>query len=414
MPTRRGIVFPVPGPPDGRHGRLGTRTVPSPPDVEENAVSRTLVVTNDFPPRPGPIGSFVRTLAGLLPPSEVVVYAGSVTGDAAYDATVPFPVLRDPARRLLPTAKVSSGVVDALQAYGCDRVLFGAATPLGLLAPALGEAGAERLVAMTHLHECWWAQLPGARRLLRRIGDTTDALTYLGESTRRRIAPALSLPAAARMVQFSPGVDTTVFHPGSGGSDVRRRYGISPSDPVVVCVARLSGGAQDALVRSFARVLDKVPHAWLVVVGGGPDGRRLAGLARSLGIVDRVVFTGEVGSVDLPPYFDAGNVFARATRQSVGGADADATGVEILQAQASGLPVMIAGSGSAMEVVRHGDTGYVVGPSDPALVAGLLVDLLVEPERAASMGRAARSWVESTWTWEQVGTRLDILLDRSG
>jgi phosphatidylinositol alpha-1,6-mannosyltransferase len=380
--------------------------------VEEVAVSRTLVVTNDFPPRPSRIGAFVRELAGLLPPEEVVVYAGSAPGDAAYDATVAFPVLRDPARRLLPTVKVTAGVVDALQAYGCDRVLFGSAAPLGLLAPALGEAGAERLVAMTHRHECWWVQVPGARRLLRRVGDTTDVLTYLSESTRSRLAPALSPPAAARMVQLGPGVDPAVFRPGSGGSDIRRRYRIPASDPVVVSVARLSGRAQEELVRSFAGVLASVPSAWLLVVGGGPDGPRLARLARSLGVAHRVVFTGEVSAAAVPAYLDAGNVFVRVSRARVGGVIPDLAGVEVLQAQACGLPVVVAAAGDADEAVRPGETGYVVGAGDPGSLVRPVTELLRDPTRAVAMGRAGRTWVERTRTWEHVSARLDTLLDR--
>ena len=73
---------------------------------------------------------------------------------------------------------------------------FGAAAPLGLMAPALRKAGAERLVATTHGHEAGWAQLPAARQLLRRIGESTDTITYLGEYTRSRIAAALTPEAA--------------------------------------------------------------------------------------------------------------------------------------------------------------------------------------------------------------------------
>ena len=65
------------------------------------------------------------------------------------------------------------------------------------MAPALREAGARRLVATTHGHEAGWAQLPGSRQLLRRIGEGTDTITYLGEYTRSRIAAALTPEAAA-------------------------------------------------------------------------------------------------------------------------------------------------------------------------------------------------------------------------
>ncbi len=96
------------------------------------------------------------------------------------------------------------------------RVLFGAAAPLGLLAPALRSAGARRIVAVTHGHEAGWAALPGARSVLRRIGDSVDVVTYLGEYFRVRLARALSPAATARMARLAPGVDTAAFQPGRG------------------------------------------------------------------------------------------------------------------------------------------------------------------------------------------------------
>src|ERR1700746_1372008 len=106
--------------------------------------------------------------------------------------------------RRSPCPAVRDRAVAALAEHGCDRVLFGAAAPLGLLAPALRQAGAERIVAVTHGHEAGWAALPGARALLRRIGDSVDVVTYLGEYTRVRLARALSPPAGARGGRLPP------------------------------------------------------------------------------------------------------------------------------------------------------------------------------------------------------------------
>ncbi|EFF90580.1 glycosyl transferase [Streptomyces sp. e14] len=189
---------------------------------------KTLVVTNDFPPRPGGIQAFLHNMALRLDPDRLVVYAStwnrSAEGrraTAAFDAEQPFTVVRDRTTMLLPTPDATRRATGLLREHGCTAVWFGAAAPLGLMAPALRRAGAERLVGTTHGHEAGWAQLPGARQLLRRIGESTDTLTYLGEYTRSRIARALTPAAAARMAQLPPGVDEKTFHPGSGGAQVR-------------------------------------------------------------------------------------------------------------------------------------------------------------------------------------------------
>ncbi|HZC26338.1 MAG TPA: alpha-(1-2)-phosphatidylinositol mannosyltransferase, partial [Actinopolymorphaceae bacterium] len=86
-------------------------------------------MTNDFPTRQGGIEAFVLALCQRMPPAEVVVYTASMPGDRAYDATLPFPVVRDPSSRLLPTPAVARRTSEVLRAEGCDRVLFGAAAP---------------------------------------------------------------------------------------------------------------------------------------------------------------------------------------------------------------------------------------------------------------------------------------------
>src|SRR3954452_18961629 len=118
---------------------------------------KVLLVTNDFPPRPGGIQSFLYGLVSRLPPNDVVVYTSRWRGWQDFDAAQPFPVVREDTSVLLPTPAVRRRAVALLREHGCESVWFGAAAPLGLLAPALREAGAQRIVATTHGHEVGWA-----------------------------------------------------------------------------------------------------------------------------------------------------------------------------------------------------------------------------------------------------------------
>lgn len=374
--------------------------------------SRTLVITNDFPTRQGGIEAFVLALCERLPPSEVVVYTASMPGDRDYDAGLPFPVIRDPSGTLLPTPAVARRTRDVLRAEGCTRVLFGAAASLGLLASSLRDAGAERLVGITHGHETWWARLPAARRALRRIGRTTDVLTYLGEYTKAEIARALAPADVARMVRLTPGVDVERFRPGTGGRGVRARLGIPEDRPVVVCVARLTRRkGQDTLIRAWPHVRRTHPDAVLLLVGDGPQRGALERLAETEQVASAVVFAGPVAWAEIPPYFDAGDVFAMPCRTRLGGLEPEALGIVFLEAQASGLPVIVGDSGGAPDAVRHGETGYVVDPYNPVAVASKITALLEDPARAREMGAAGRTWVGEEWTWENSMRTLRSVLD---
>ncbi|MGW5732089.1 MULTISPECIES: glycosyltransferase family 4 protein [Streptomyces] len=378
---------------------------------------KTLIVTNDFPPRPGGIQAFLHNMALRLDPEQLVVYASTwkrgregAEATAAFDAEQPFTVVRDPTTMLLPTPRVTRRAVSLLREHGCGSVWFGAAAPLGLMAPALRKAGARRLVATTHGHEAGWAQLPASRQLLRRIGESTDTITYLGEYTRSRIAAALTPDAAGRMVQLPPGVDEKTFHPGSGGDAVRARLGLTDR-PVVVCVSRLvPRKGQDTLILAMPRILAAEPEAVLLVVGGGPYEKDLRKLAAETGVSDSVRFTGSVPWEELPAHYGAGDVFAMPCRTRRGGLDVEGLGIVYLEASATGLPVVAGDSGGAPDAVLDGETGWVVRGGSPEAAADRIVTLLGDAELRQRMGERGREWVEERWRWDLLAERLKELL----
>ncbi|CNG85329.1 glycosyltransferase [Mycobacterium tuberculosis] len=249
-----------------------------------------------------------------------------------------------------------------------------------------------------------------ARRLLRRIGDGVDVLTYLGEYTRARMARALSPSAAARMSRLAPGVDEKVFHRDTGGAEIRARHGLADR-PVAVCVSRLvPRKGQDALIHAWPRVLRRQPDAVLLLVGGGPYRAGLERLAASRGVERSVVFAGGVPWEDLPAHYDAGDVFAMPCRTRRRGLDVEGLGIVYLEASAAGLPVVAGDSGGAPDAVLDGETGLVVPGRSVAAIAEALTGLLADPARARAMGDKGRAWIEREWRWEIQAARLGSLL----
>jgi phosphatidylinositol alpha-1,6-mannosyltransferase len=287
-------------------------------------------------------------------------------------------------------------------------VWFGAAAPLALLASSLKgtEGPIRRAVGSTHGHEVGWALLPGARQLLRRIGNTTDVVTYLGDYTRRRLQPALG--PRATLAQLPSGVDSAVFRPGAGGDDIRKRHGLQDR-PVVVCVSRLvPRKGQDVLIRAMPMLKRRFPELALLLVGGGPYRETLARLARENGVEKDVVLTGSVPWEELPAHYDAGDVFSMPCRTRRGGLEVEGLGIVYLEASATGLPVIGGDSGGAPDAILDGETGYVAGDL-PTLVARL-AELLGDPARARAMGEKGLAWVHREWRWELAAARLAALL----
>ncbi|ORW89006.1 alpha-(1-2)-phosphatidylinositol mannosyltransferase [Mycobacterium sp. IEC1808] len=378
-------------------------------------MSRVLLVTNDFPPRPGGIqsylGEFVGRLAGAGSHS-VLVYAPQWKGADAFDDAAEaagYRVLRHPGTLMLPGPAVDGRMRRLIGEHGIDTVWFGAAAPLALLAPRARQAGATRVLASTHGHEVGWSMLPVARSVLRRIGDGTDVVTFVSRYTRSRFASAFG--PEARLEYLPPGVDTDRFRPDPAArAELRARYGLGER-PTVLCLSRLvPRKGQDALIKALPSIRRRVDRAALVIVGGGPYLDALRKLANDCGVAEHVTFTGGVPADELPAHHALADVFAMPCRTRGAGMDVEGLGIVFLEASATGVPVIAGLSGGAPETVRHNKTGLVVDGRSVDEVAEAVGELLADPERAAAMGAAGREWVTSQWRWDTLATRLSDLL----
>jgi phosphatidyl-myo-inositol dimannoside synthase len=372
-------------------------------------MSRTLVITNDFPPRVGGIQSFVHSLASQLPPDQLVVYASRWDGAAAFDAAQPYPVVRHPTSILLPTPSALRRARAIAAEYDCDSVWFGAAAPLGLLAgPLRRDPGIRHIVASTHGHEAGWAKLPVARQLLARIGRECDTVTYLGDYTLKRLAAACG--PKTHFARLPSGVDTAAFSPEADGAGIRERYGLA-GRPVVVCVSRLvARKGQDVLIRALPAIHRRMPDAALLLVGGGPYREELEKLVKEGGHERDVVFSGSVPFAELPAHYAAGHVFAMPCRTRRRGLEVEGLGIVYLEANACGLPVVAGDSGGAPDAVLEGETGYVVDGRQVPAVADRVSELLESDTKRVAMGNAGREWVSREWRWPTLAARLAELL----
>jgi phosphatidyl-myo-inositol dimannoside synthase len=378
-------------------------------------VSRVLLVTNDFPPRPGGIQSYLGEFVGRLVDAgshSVTVYAPQWKGAEAFDDSARaagYRVVRHPTALMLPGPGVDARMRRLIADHGIDTVWFGAAAPLALLAQRARKAGAARVLASTHGHEVGWSMLPVARSVLRRIGDDTDVVTFVSRYTRSRFAPAFG--PGASLEHLPPGVDTERFRPDPAArAELRERYGLGER-PTVVCLSRLvPRKGQDMLIRALPSIRQRVDGAALVIVGGGPYLEGLRKLAQDCAVADHVTFTGGLPAAELPAHYVLADVFAMPCRTRGAGMDVEGLGIVFLEASAAGVPVIAGESGGAPEAVQHNKTGLVVDGRSVDKVADAVTELLTDRDRAAAMGAAGREWVTAQWRWDTLVVRLASLL----
>jgi phosphatidyl-myo-inositol dimannoside synthase len=364
---------------------------------------RTLVVTNDFPPRVGGIQRTLEALVRRFPADRIAVLCPDAEGSAGFDEAAPYRVFRQPERFLWPTRDIGRRVRSAIGEFGAEVVLFGAIYPLALLGPGLAGSGTPFLAA-AHGFEYWLSIAPGTHALVRRATSQAARVPVMCSVFIARVVRA-AVPDRVPVSVLYPGADLDLFRPDLPFGDVLQRHGLEGRH-VVVCVSRLvARKGQDALIRSMPAVRDRVPDAALLIVGDGPDRERLERLAvRVPG--DSIVFAGQVSEGDLPRYYRAGDVFAMPCRTRLGGLEVEGWGNVFIEAAACARPVVVGDSGGARESLVPSETGLLVDGSDDDAVADAVASLLEDPALAEELGLAGRARVERSFTWGRAAEQL--------
>jgi phosphatidylinositol alpha-1,6-mannosyltransferase len=215
---------------------------------------------------------------------------------------------------------------------------------------------------------------------------------HIGERARDYAARIGARPPGGRLRAVPSGVDLDRFRPGKSRAWARAELGIE-GDPLVLTVARIipQKGVDDAL-RAFALIATELPSAPYAIAGSGPLEPELRALSAELGLVKRVRFLGRVPYELMPIVHAAADVHLLASRpvplwnENFPNA--------CLEAMATGVPVVAGAVGGVPEMVKDGETGFLVDPKDPRAIADVVLRLLRDPALRASMGTAGRARAE--------------------
>jgi radical SAM protein with 4Fe4S-binding SPASM domain len=194
----------------------------------------------------------------------------------------------------------------------------------------------------------------------------------------------------SRIAVVENGIDCARFSAGRPDESLAARLGIQPDDEVVLTVSRLVGrkGHTTAL-RALALLLRDRPKALYLYTGKNPVlAAELDALARELGVHDRVRAAGVVTDEELSSLYRLASVFTLLSDESPN--DVEGFGVALLEAAASGLPVVGTRTGGIPEALADGSTGLLVAPGDARGAADAITALLADPVRARAMGGRGR------------------------
>ncbi len=361
---------------------------------------KSLLVTNDFPPKVGGIQSYLWELWRRLPPDDVGVLTIEHRGADAFDASQAYEIERVDARMLFPTGSMRRRVEAMVADRGAELVFVDPAFPIGAIGPRLGCPYA----VVTHGAEITvYRHVPLVASVMRRVFREASGIVAAGGY------PARQAEAAARAsldgVVIPPGVDTERFRPLTDDEwkRVRERHGIALDRPLVLGLSRLvPRKGFDVLIDAVAPLVD----VQLAIAGAGRDRERLQRRAARHGMADRTRFLGRIPDDELPQVYGCADVFSMLCRDRWRGLEQEGFGIVFLEAAACGVPAIAGRSGGSHEAVVDDETGFVVEPRDVAEVRGRLRYLLDDDGRRRIMGEAARARAVADFDYDVLAERL--------
>jgi phosphatidylinositol alpha-1,6-mannosyltransferase len=351
---------------------------------------RLLVITNDYPPKPGGIQTYLGNLVDAYPdPVRVLAPAdGPATGTRTGER-----VVRRGKRRIMwPTRSVVEWFISEARDFGAEAILFGAPHPLTYATPKLKAALGIPVGILCHGAEVTIpAAIPGLRSWLRRILRSADVLFAVSRFTQRKV----SRLTGHDVVAIGAGVDIDMFTPAaeSPGNEI----------PLVGCVSRfVPRKGQHRLIAAAGRLATAGTDVEVLIVGKGRTEAKLRRLAERSGV--KVRFEIDVPWANLAGLYRTMDVFCMPCRSRWGGLEVEGLGLVFLEAAAAGLPVLAGSSGGSPETVVRGETGFVVDSVED-IIDGLQI-LAADPQRACEMGAKGRRRVVEEYVWDRVVATL--------
>jgi glycosyltransferase involved in cell wall biosynthesis/predicted glycosyltransferase/SAM-dependent methyltransferase len=360
-------------------------------------VRRVVLVAHEFPPRVGGMETVALALAvGLVERGvDVRVYATRHLGPEIPE--MPAGTVR---RLYAPGVDLWGDLLITLEALLTDApdVIHLCNAGLGPWVPALRAAFPAVVTVNVHGNDLLapWPQHGGDPAATRaaQIAGLSAAHAVVAVSTFSARAAAAAGVRRAKIGVLENGVDGARFTArphGPADAELAARLGIAPDDEVVLTVSRLAPRKGHAVaLRALARLRRERPRALYVYTGENPRlGAELHALAIDLGVGDRVRAVGFVSDDDLPALYRLARVFVLLSDS--GPTDVEGFGVALLEAAASGLPVVATRAGGMPEALVEGSTGLLVAPRDARAAARAVSGLLADPAEARAMGERGRA-----------------------
>ncbi|MFA6254558.1 MAG: glycosyltransferase family 4 protein [Patescibacteria group bacterium] len=416
-------------------------------------IKKTLLVTLDFPPRLGGVATFYYNVCKNLPPNKIVVLAPEQIGAEGFDQKQNFTIIRDKTV-VLPPVEIGTEGFDQKQDFTIIRKKllnrFPETFPKGICGIIKITATIRWLSIIKHLaqtiknHQIELIQvgqiLPlGTLALIYKKRKNIPYIVYahglditLPQKFMRKktllkkiIANAQNIVANSywtkdELIKLGAEKEKViVVHPGPNlkteqasewkMAEITEEHELK-GKKILLTVGRLvERKGHDMVIKALPKIIKAVPNVVYLIVGGGPNRKKLEELVNQNNLGDYVKFVGSVTQNDLASFYQIGDVFIMPARRLPNG-DVEGFGIVYLEANLFGKPVIGGKSGGVPEAVLDGQTGILVNPTDTEEIAQAAIKLLTDQAYAERLGLQGLQRVEEEFDWHSQTERIKAIL----
>jgi len=263
-------------------------------------------------------------------------------------------------------------------------------------------------VLTTHGADIYGLQGQFASTLKRYALRNASIVTVVSKNIQKFIEEKFGKQILTEVI--SMGVDSTLFHPDKFDPDIRKQYDIE--GPFFLYVGRLSEKkGVNYLLQAMPMVLEHFPDSKLLIVGTGELKQELRNQAESSNLIKtgRVVFVGAVPNNELPSYFASADIFIGPSVVVAGG-DTEGFGLTFVEAAMSGCIVVGTSVGGISDIIKDGETGFLVPEKNPQTIAEALIRILKDPSKTYPMKNHAREKMIQQFDWQAITDRYAGIL----
>lgn len=389
-------------------------------------IKKSLLITLEFPPQTGGVGNYYYNICKNLPADKIVVMAPAGDKTELFDREQKFPIIRlKKLTEINRIIKAEAGFFSRLAKkfswtgllgdikkivveHKIELIQVGQILPLGTLALIMNKKTKLPYLVYTHGLDILLPQqsqhkkiiikkiIAKAKNLIANSQFTGDELIKLGADSQKIV-----------IVNPCPNVVSQEISEWKV-NEIKEDYHLKDKK-ILLTVGRLvKRKGHDLVIEALPKILEKVPDTVYLIIGNGPEQKRLETLANQKSLRDQVQFLTNITDADLPAFYSACDVFVMPARQI--GPDVEGFGTVYLEANLFGKPVIAGRSGGIPEAVIDRQTGLLVDPKDVEAIAEAVINLLTKPELNEKLGLQGMDRVIQNFDWQNQIEKIKNIL----